>query len=875
MKPIKLVLSAFGPYARRTEVDFARLGDDGVFLITGDTGAGKTTLFDAISFALYGESSGGIERRASKSFRSDYASPTEETYVEYTFRHKAEVWRIRRCPDYTRPKKIGEGTTKQSASAELVKIETGEVWNGVEQVNERITQLIGLTRNQFSQTVMIAQGDFLKILNAKSTDRQQLFQKLFNTTPYSDLQKKLKEAKDRCDEEARSLNARMQYAAGNVKIDDDFNQHEMMQLYLSEPKYAPMLKGLLEELIALEREKKSSALQKRVELQIKQQELTTALAEGRAINEDYALQERLLEEQEALAARQQRMTEDAFRLSQAHKVLLIAADERMLSSVEEDGKRLAAELKHLTSTLQTAETAIPEAEMRHQEALLQTANADNLLLQARQLRDCIPLLGRLEKVIEKELQAKRALEESLAKSQRADAFYVRIKEQYYHSHAGMLAAQLRPGDPCPVCGSCDHPNPASHMSVSVSRDELEAAERRQRNMADELRVFEREYAAVQSAVISIREQLAALALEANATERDVRQQIIVLEKQAAAIRTAIDESAAQLHQLQIQVEKNRSDLENGKRRIEALREQYGKLHTAFTDALHQQGFASRQEYRSARLSQTEIDRLDQAQRRYEEQKASVHDRLSALETKLKGKQRADIDSLLKTQQTLSQQLLVIQSVEDSISRMLTNNESALEELSAALKRKQRNEHQWAVATDLYMAVSGRMNQNVKITFETYVQQYYFKQIIVAANKRLTVLTDGQFTLRCKPEAKNLTSKSGLDLDVLDRSTGQWRDVSTLSGGESFLASMAMALGLSDVVESQSGGIRLDSMFIDEGFGSLDEGALKNALDLLTRLADGKRLIGVISHMPELSERIERKIFVRKMLTGSQVTITEG
>ena len=213
--------------------------------------------------------------------------------------------------------------------------------------------------------------------------------------------------------------------------------------------------------------------------------------------------------------------------------------------------------------------------------------------------------------------------------------------------------------------------------------------------------------------------------------------------------------------------------------------------------------------------------------------------------------------------------------ENTVGRRLSRNEDAQRDLREALRRKERRREYWAVVTDLYRAMSGQLSQTVKISFETYVQQYYFKQVIAAANKRLSLLTDGLFTLRCKQEARNLVSQSGLDLDVLDRSTGLWRDVSTLSGGESFLASMALALGLSDVVQAQSGGIRLDSMFIDEGFGSLDESTLRNALDMLTRLADGKRFIGVISHMPELAERIDRKIVIRKTLTGSQASIIEG
>ena len=202
----------------------------------------------------------------------------------------------------------------------------------------------------------------------------------------------------------------------------------------------------------------------------------------------------------------------------------------------------------------------------------------------------------------------------------------------------------------------------------------------------------------------------------------------------------------------------------------------------------------------------------------------------------------------------------------------TADETAIARLTAIAEKRAAAQHRWAVVNEVYATVSGQMSRRTKLSFETYVQQYYFKQVIAAANKRLTVLTDGMFVLRCKEEAKNMRSQSGLDLDVLDRSTGLWRDVSTLSGGESFMASLALALGLSDVVQSRSGGVRLDAMFIDEGFGSLDENALRQAMELLTRLAGGARLVGVISHMPELKERIERKVIVTKTVSGSKLRV---
>ncbi len=235
--------------------------------------------------------------------------------------------------------------------------------------------------------------------------------------------------------------------------------------------------------------------------------------------------------------------------------------------------------------------------------------------------------------------------------------------------------------------------------------------------------------------------------------------------------------------------------------------------------------------------------------------------------------RCDIGQLEEQYKTVSDGKKTASERARQTSERLAVNGEALKKLKLFEKQKQRAEEKWTVITDLYQAVAGQQKQKVKFSLEAYVQQFYFKQVIAAANRRLSVLTEGLYTLRCKPEGKNMASQMGLDLEVLDRGTGLWRDVSTLSGGESFLASLALALGLSDIVQGQSGGIRMEAMFIDEGFGSLDENALKNALELLSRLADGKRLIGVISHMPELSERIDRKIEVRKTAIGSVAEIT--
>ena len=874
MKPVKLIMSAFGPYARATEIDFDKLGENGLFLITGDTGAGKTTLFDAISFALYGEASGGSERRASRSFRSDYAAATDETYVEYTFRHKQDLWIIRRNPEYVRAKKVGEGTTRQAAYAELTHLNSGEVWCGVDEVRTKISEIIGLTRDQFAQTVMIAQGDFLKILNARSDARKQLFQKLFNTTLYADLQKKIKQMKADSDAEEKELNQRILISASKIDAEDDFPQRECLREYTADAKYAAMLTECLAGLVAYEKEQKTAISERRAHLEEQLHTLTASIAQSQAVNEEFDALHQLRQEHGSLVSQQTHMDESALQLAHARKALSLAPQELLLGKLEVDGKRFASDIKALKESLQTSEALLPACEEALEKSLARTAEADGLMALAQRLENSLPLLSQYAADCKALERQQELVKKAFAQSREADEHYLHIKECYFASQAGLLASELVSGHPCPVCGATEHPHPAMLSTSSVTRQEWETAEKLQRQTSDLLNHATVELTRLQSAVLAAQEQMKSLALGEGETESSVREKSLLARKQSQQIRDQIEQSRQAHHSLQVRIEKGRSDLASGENRLADLRRQYAEMNSEFLRLISEQGFENKSSYLAAKRSPDEVERLDREQQLYQRRRQSVFDQLAVLEGRLQGKQRVDLTSLEKEKATLSMLHTEASALENTLNRRLVLNEKALEDLQETLRRKQKRAQHWAVVTDLHKAVSGQLSQTVKISFETYVQQYYFKQVVAAANRRLSVLTEGMFTLRCKQEARNLVSQSGLDLDVLDRSTGLWRDVSTLSGGESFLASMALALGLSDVVQSQSGGIRLDSMFIDEGFGTLDESTLKNAIDLLTKLADGKRLIGVISHVPELRERIEHKIMIRKTLTGSEAKVCD-
>ena len=771
MKPVKLIMSAFGPYARQTEIDFEKLGDNGLFLITGDTGAGKTTLFDAISFALYGEASGGSERRASKSFRSDYASPTDETWVEYTFRHKNDVWRVRRNPEYIRSKKVGEGTTKQTANAELVNLDSGEVFSGVDEVRQKISQIIGLTRDQFSQTVMIAQGDFLKILNAKSDTRKQLFQKLFNTTLYSELQKKLKLMKSEADAEEKDLDARLQYAAAMVDAEPEFAGRELIRQYVSEPKYAALLLEQLDGLIAFERQQKSEASQLRTTSEEKLLALHAAITEGKALNRELAQLDKLRLAQNDLISRQSFMDDAADALTLARRAQLLGAEETSLLGIFQEGQKLAQESRKLRENLTESEALLPGTQASLLAAQQRGPEADQWLAQARRLEDCLPVLTRYSADRAELARQQKRFEQAYALSREADAAYAATKERYYASQTGLLAATLQAGQPCPVCGSTEHPSPAALSSLSATREELEAAEALQRSRSDALSTVERKVLKLQGDVSAAEQQMNALGLSADESEASVRTRYETLKRDAARIRRQMEDAQNNLHSLQIRIEKSRSALEGNEKRLSDLRAQYAKANADFLASLAREGFASREAYLAAKLPQREMDRMESEQLRYYQQKQSLADQIAASEEKIGGRSRVEIDQLESAQQQCAAQRDAAAATESAVNRRLSRNEDAQRDVREALRRKERRREHWAVVTDLYRAMSGQLSQTVKISFETDVQQYYFKQVVAAANKRLNILTDGLFTLRCKQEAKNLVSQSGLDLDVLDRGTG--------------------------------------------------------------------------------------------------------
>ena len=872
MKPLSLTMSAFGPYAGVTQLDFGKLGSEGVFLITGDTGAGKTTIFDAISFALYGEASGGAERRAARSFRSDYAAAEAETYVEFFFEHRGREYRIKRAPEYERRKLRGEGTTKQAAYAEFECAETGELITRIDAVNARVGELTGLSRSQFAQTVMIAQGDFLKILNAKSEDRKRLFQKLFDTEVFAGIQQRLKDMNGECAQAVERINALSEAELARLKDDMDFARAKELRELRTDVRRMDKLPGLLEERLRARRERLDAAMAAAAQGEQRAALLSAQLAEARHTNRELDERDKLARELEKMNASGEATAAQEEKLTHARCAARLAGAEALLKKWTAESAENAAQLSAAEQALKKGEAAQEEWAARRAAAEKELEGAESLKDGLRRMAEAIPLLMNAAAGAAALEAQREAAKLCLEESRRRDTEYTAVKERFYASQAGLLAAELKEGQPCPVCGATEHPAPARPASEPATKEQLERADGERRRAEARVHAAAAEAAKRQAELESAKGRLEALGFTGGESAQELEGECAhtraEIQRREAAVKRARAESEAALAALS----RAKAALENAEKRRADIEAALEAQQAEFAAGLSALGFAGAEEYERAKMPARDMDALDAQLRVRRERLRSLTDRLEALTEKLAGAERTELEALEATAAAAQRASRAAGEAAAAMKSATAADEEAIARIRELSARRAEAQRRWAVVKEVYDTVSGQVSRRVKISFETYVQQYYFKQVIAAANKRLTVLTDGMFVLRVKEEARNMRSQAGLDLDVLDRSTGLWRDVSTLSGGESFMASLALALGLADTVQSRSGGVRLDAMFIDEGFGTLDENSLRQAMELLTRLAGGRRLVGVISHMAELKERIDKKVVVTKTAAGSALRI---
>lgn len=871
MKPKILTFQAFGPYAQKITVDFTKLEWDGLFLVCGPTGAGKTTIFDAIAYALFGEASGGPERRSADSFRSDYAAADTETFAELEFEHRGECYRVRRSPEYLCAKKVGEGMKVSKRTAAL-HLPDGKVLENIKEVNAKIQELIGLTRAQFAQTVMIAQGDFRKILTASSADRKAIFQKLFDTVRYADFQDMLGNMESEAKSQITSLEQEILLTVRDLILPEGTADPELLIKLQSEPSYAekaiaPLKKLCKEQRIQLETlradtERCTDTLAKVTK------EADTARMQNIMLADLHAAEQQA--EQLDAHAGEMELYEEQLNLSRHAAALL-----RDYHAVENADRQLDTARQVLKSHLESLpalETAKDESLAALKAAEESASNIPELEAQRNQAQKALELHKKSLVQRDQHRQAASLLQ-SKSSAYQAAAEAERICMDAFHAgQAGLLAASLTEGTPCPVCGSTDHPHPAAQAEHTPSEAELQAVRQK---TSDALAAFAKQKQTVEDmqhsldAVIAEMQTLCGDEIPSAESLTDAAESAA---KEITALQQALSAAQANASKAEREAAARRAAAEESASNYERAKKSAEDYRSTYADALTGSVFENEAAFLAAVMAPETQMKLQNQVQLYLERKNTLFGRLTNLRQQCTITEPMPLDEIEADIRELKTKQAELEQRWRRAERICETNETVLSRLKPLADRlNQAVSHEKELRV-LYTTVSGQLTGKAKISLEAYVQQFYFRHVVTAANQRLQFLTNDTYSLRCKKSSDQKHAQTGLDLEVFDSGTGAWRDVSSLSGGESFLASLALALGLSDVVQAQSGGIRLDAMFIDEGFGSLDENLLSLALQMLSKLADGSRLIGVISHVAELREAIPSQIVISKTESGSTLTV---
>ena len=912
MRPLYIKISAFGPYAGEVDIDMSKLGESGLYLITGDTGAGKTTIFDAITFALYGEPSGGV--REVDGLRSKYASDDTPTDVELIFSNGGKIYKIRRNPAYMRPSKRGGGLTERKAEA-LLTMPDGNVITRRSDVDKAVCQILGVNRGQFMQIVMIAQGEFLRLLNAGTEERQKIFRDIFKTYNFKTLQDELRTAANAAERACEGQREMLAACISRIDCPPESPLSARAEEVKSGGSSEDALE-LVDAIICADKRLLSQLESGRGELNKKLAEAQSALTAAEArrrqraqLNEAVALRGEQSQALERAQRQRQSLEERAEEMNGVSReiiscgALLPKYDE--LGKVQAQRAQLEGVHKKLSSALEEAKGRLEAAQKKLESNRAQYKSLEGAEISLVKVREQLnSARDRYKKLndIAKRIKAVRALLLQLETAQRQfaalDGQTVAKREQYNAAHdaflrnqAGVLASQLKEGTPCPVCGSTVHPSPAHMCGATLTQEQLNSLKTQYEKLSESREKAGGEAGQLKARFASAQEELFALA-EENGLPRDVDG----LESAIAGQLKEIEQGARRMREQEEQFSSAAQRRKAVEGDISLVESNIKSLADSVSDYTSRLSAAAAElaadDSRIATLSQglpfgekaqlsAHIAALKGKRSAYDEQLAACEKDISARSAKV-----SELNGEINKLQSLIDEGKEIDEAASSaalsaVKAAISQNEQCARELSARIKINERTqgelsecrknlgegEKQLIFLRALSNTANGTVQGKEKVMLETYVQTFYFDRIIAKPNLRLLPMSGGQYELMRRKSADNLRSQSGLELEVMDHYNGSVRSVKSLSGGESFKASLSLALGLSDVVQAAAGGIRLDTMFVDEGFGSLDSGSLDQAIDALISLAEGNRLVGIISHVSELKERIDRQIIVTKNRTG--------
>lgn len=902
MRPLKLTVSAFGPYAGKVEIDFERLGRSGLYLVTGDTGAGKTTIFDAVMYALYGQTSG--TNRIPSMMRSKYADMDTPTFVELVFESRGETYTVRRNPEYERKSRRGSGTVREAASRILI-LPDGRTIEKERETSEKIHEIVGVTASQFSQIVMIAQGDFMKLLTAGTDERQEIFRDIFSTNLYRDFQTRIKNdvlaLHRECEEyekdlkryteaivytdaspDAQRLNDSVSVSETVSILSGIISEDEKLLEYMN-----GKLKGCEEEYSSICEKIRTETERKKEEERLKELRSSIKESEGKIVD----FLEKIKKSEEGLteadvyekeAAELSLRLSDYDRLAEKKKAL-----EDAVCRFDETGARLENARKINRSLKE--ELAVLKEEMSSFTDI--KGDRERLENEKTRISEDIAGIGKLRDDIRtakiRKAQLKEAEEKYIKAQKKADddqSEFAALRRAYNAGVAGIMASELEDGDACPVCGSRVHPDKAGLSENSPSEEEVNRAENKARKSADDAASKSRESGRLSGEYSALSEKVNELAhkllggKDIDETEEEYNGKLTEISGKLKKIDDAVKRKN-ELDRLIPEKEKStvRSDteIEELALKLAADKAEVSSHESAVSEIGKGLAFDTGKEAENRiRLLKKKAgdirDGLEAIRKKCRDEEAvlaGLSGALSEKEARLSCIKPYDSDELEDRKKSAEANKKSISSeIKDADYRIRTNR-LILENISKTMDEAAAKESEYSWMKTLSDTANGNLSGRDRIAFETYVQMTYFDRIIARANVHLMKMSANKYDLKRSTVSENGRKQFGLDLNVTDHYNGTERSVRSLSGGESFIAALSLALGLSEEVTASVGGIRLDTMFVDEGFGSLDDDTLTQAVTALTTLSEDSRLIGIISHVGELKSRIDKQIVVTKERTG--------
>lgn len=1034
MRPIKLSLSAFGPFAGEAEIDFSKF-NQGIFLISGETGAGKTTLFDGICFALYGEASG--ESRRTDMMRSDFAKEDTATKAVFSFSHKGLNYKIERNPAYMRKSKRGSGMTKQAADAVLYQEEVLLAF-GSKDVTRKVEEILGVSRSQYKQIAMIAQGEFLRLLYASSKEREEIFRKIFGTEILYHVQERLKEKYLEYNRQYGKMEESIFMLEEEVSIKPEEEEYEDYEKYLRKPYHKKEFMENLKRYINRKQKMQQEVQGTEKKLRERMDRERLARQEADSVNQKFVHLEvvkaayRNLQEQESEMESLERKIQKAETIfrelvpieEQFQKInQQIEQSQKRIEKLEKSQKRAQIELEQRTeeynilmekepelTTFQQNRKMIEQQEQDYQKLEKLNKKIQKISTEKgkkeTQLKKCQKEKTELEKTMQEletfiaqhkdipfklreQRERKIRLEQEAEKwkkiSKRAaewekeekkhqkllgqfdneqkerDALKKqldKLSSRYDANLAGLLAQKLEEGQPCPVCGSSDHPMKAELAFEDVTQEMLKEKEKelqdkqeeyqtileetkeakiKKENLEKEIKeesgLSKEEYPKIRGFVTKwkkeqdenqkeiellnqLSEQLEEVQIEKETADQrlgTIQDQIMNLTSEANRKETDLQIEKTKYDQIQSKLEYD--SYEEAKKEKNRLEEEEGKLRTELKASKEKEERARHDliaaqkamEEAEATLSSQEAEHTEceirlenkkqelgmeekmgarMSHKQVEDAKKSLEDYCVNLQVKenerknleedLVGRKKADLMPYDERIDKMKEEEKAVEEERKALEQDLSLCQHYYGKLQENLNESAQIEKEYLLWKRLSDTANGEIPGKEKITFERFVQSVYFDYVLEAANQRLLQMTDQRYLLERKEEADRKNVQTGLDLEVMDQWTGKARNIQSLSGGESFKAALSLALGLSDVIQNQKGGIQIDTIFIDEGFGTLDSESLSKAMEIMRGLsAEGNKLVGIISHVEELKDQIDQKIEVYRDREGSQVRTVYG